>query len=81
MMKFVRRQEVEINEKTLAKDLSECLYDALAYQDSDFAEDIEDSDYELQRLAILNQIGQIWHEEFLKKIVDSQITSEKEIFG
>lgn len=81
MMKFVRRQEVEINEKTLAKDLSECLYDALAYQDCDFAEDIEDSDYELQRLAILNQIGQIWHEEFLKKIVDSQITSEKEIFG
>ncbi len=41
MMKFVRRQEVEIDEKTLAKDLSKCLYDALAYQDCDFAEDID----------------------------------------
>ena len=82
MMKFVRKQEVEIDEKGLAEDLSEFLYDAIAYQDCDFAEDIVDnSDYELQRLAILNQIGQVWHEEFLKKIVDSKITSEKEIFG
>lgn len=81
MMKFVRRQEVEINEKELAEDLSDSLYDALSYQDYDFAEDIANGDYEIQRLAILNQIGQIWHEEFLKKIVDSKITSEKEIFG
>ena len=82
MMKFVRRQEVEINEKRLAEDLSSYLYDALAYQDSDFAEDIVDNgDYEIQRLAILNQIGQVWHEEFLKKIVDNKITSDEEIFG
>lgn len=81
MMKFVRRQEVEINEKRLAEDLSAYLYDALAYQDCDFAEDIDNGDYEIQRLAILNQIGQVWHEEFLKKNVDSKITSDEEIFG
>lgn len=82
MMKFIRRQEVEINEKKLAEDLSDYLYDVLAYQDcDDFAEDIAKGDYEIQRLAILNQIGQVWHEEFLKKIVDNKITSDKEIWG
>lgn len=82
MMEFVivKKQEVEIDEKRLAKDLSECFYDALAYQDCDFAKDIESGDYEIQRLAMLNRIGEVWHEEFLKEIVDKRITSEKEIF-
>jgi hypothetical protein len=80
-MKFVRRQEVEIDEKALAKELSDSLYDALTYQDCDFAEDIESSDYEIQRLAILNKVGEIWHEEFLKAIIDKKITSDKEIWG
>lgn len=78
MMKFVRRQEVEINEKRLAEDLSESLYDALDYQDCDFAEDIEDGDHEFERLAILNKVGQIWHKKFLQYIIDNGITSEIE---
>lgn len=81
MMKFVRKQEVEIDEKKLAEDLSEFLYDALSYQDCYFAEDILHGDYELQRLAMLNKVGEIWHDEFLKAILDKRITTEEEIFG
>ena len=81
MMKFVRRQEVEIDEKRLAENLSEYLYDALHNQDCDFAEEIENGDYEIQKLAMLDQIGQIWHKEFLKEIINKKITSDEEIFG
>lgn len=78
-MKIVLRQEKEIDEYGLAKDLSDYLFDALCYQDEDFAENIVYGENEIQRLAILNKVGEIWHEEFLKKIVDNGITSEKEI--
>ena len=78
MMKFTRTQIVEINEKTLAEDLSDMLGEAISYQDCDFAEDVANGDYEFERLAMLNKIGEVWHEEFLQYIIDNKITSDKE---
>jgi len=80
MMTFTRTQTVEINEEELAKDLCDFFYDALAYQDCDFAEDIEDGEHELEKLAMLNKIGEVWHNQFLQYIIDNRITSEKEIW-
>jgi len=77
MMTFVKKQVVEINEKRLAKDLSDLLYDALDYQDRDFADDIAEGNYEFERLAMLNRISEIWHEEYLQYI-DNSTASDKE---
>jgi hypothetical protein len=76
-MKFTRTQTVDINEKQLANDLYGYLYEALCYQDCDFADDIAEGDHEFEKLAMLNKIGEIWHEEFLQYIIDNKITSEK----
>ena len=78
-MRIVVTQETEIDEYELAKDLSDYLFDALCYQDEDFAENIVYGENEIQRLAILNKVGEIWHKEFLKKIADNENTSEKEV--
>jgi len=77
MMTFTKTETVEINEEKLANDLCDFFYDALAYQDCDFADDIAEGDHELERLAMLNKIGEVWHEEFLQYIIDNKITSEK----
>lgn len=76
MIKVIRKP-VEIDEKELAKDLSDFLYEALCYQDEDIAEEVAYGDYEIQRLIVLNRIGEVWHEELLKKIADNKTTSEK----
>jgi hypothetical protein len=71
-MRIVITQETEIDEYGLAQDLADYLFDALCEQgeDEDVAENIVYGGNEIQRLALLNEVGEIWHEAFLKKIGD-----------
>lgn len=79
-IKIVKEQNYEVDIDSLSDDLAESIDEALYFQlDSDECDDILEN--EMRRLALLDAVGQVWHNEFLKKIVDNKITLDKEIWG
>jgi hypothetical protein len=81
IMRIVITQETEIDEYGLAQDLAGYLFDALCEQgeDEDVAENIVYGENEIQRLAILNKVGEIWRNGFLKAVTDKGISLGKDV--
>ena len=79
-IKIVKERNYEVDINKLAEDIKWYLDDALLEQyDSEECDDILEN--EMRSLALLDAVGQVWHDELLQKIIHNKITSDKEIWG